>query len=63
MTREDDTAGRTHRFASRFETLKQNLMSARDLQHGRVGFGELKTSRGYNKTLKTEASKLANGNG
>jgi len=38
-------------------------MSARDLKNGRVGFGELKTSRGYKKTLKTEASKLANGNG
>jgi len=38
-------------------------MSARDLQHGCVGFGELKTSRGCKKTLKTEASKLATGNG
>jgi len=38
-------------------------MSARDLQHGCVGFGELETSRGYKKTLKTEAFKSATGNG
>lgn len=38
-------------------------MSARDLQHGCVGSGESKTSRGYKKTLKTEAFKPATGNG
>lgn len=37
-------------------------MSARDLKHGCVGFRQLKTSRGYEKTLKTEALRLIAGN-